>query len=124
MSEIVVQHQKSSISSKSWREQVIFPSDDDIDVRLALDQYTLLNVYGAIALQRLFVGRNIIPSDSEQLVYGISPGCCVLYKESANSNFIDLDLTLPCSYISYLRVYSWVLGLYDPEALMYSLSRG
>jgi hypothetical protein len=73
MSEIVVQHQMSSISSKSWRKQVIFPSDDDIDVRLALDQYMLLNVYGASALQRQFVGRNIIPSDSEQLVYGISP---------------------------------------------------
>lgn len=73
MSEIVVQHQMSSISSKSWREQVIFPSDDDIDVRLALDQYMLLNVYGASALQRQFVGRNIIPSNSEQLVYGISP---------------------------------------------------
>ena len=63
---------RPSYISKSWRDQVIFPSDDDIDVRLALDQYTLLNVYGASALQRQFVGRNIIPSDSEPLVYVIN----------------------------------------------------
>jgi hypothetical protein len=63
------------------------------------------------------VGRNIIPSDSEPLVYVISTWCCVLNAESTNSNFIDLDLTLPCSYISYLRVYPWALRLYHPEAV-------
>jgi hypothetical protein len=84
---------------------------------ICLDQYTLLNVYGASALQRQFVGRNIIPSDSEPLVYVINTWCCVLNAESTNSNFIDLDLTLPCSYISYLSVYTWAHHIHSTKCI-------
>ena len=84
------------MSAISWLEQVNFQLNDD-DV---LDQHTELDFYSASSLKQQSAERHVallghiilIPS---QPVFSLSPQCCVLSGEAANTNLIVFGLFRP-----------------------------
>jgi len=85
----------SNFSAISRREQVTFWRDDD-DVCFAPHQNTQMDFYSASSLKQQSADRNITPLGQIILIiFVLTPYCCMLSGETANTIFIVFGLILP-----------------------------
>ena len=81
----------------SWRKQLNFQWDDD-EVRFVLDQLALLDFYSASSLKQQSADRHVAPLGHiilipYQLVFALSPSCCIIIGEATNTNFTVFGFT-------------------------------
>jgi len=68
------------------------------DVRFVIDQHIELDFYNASSLRHQSAGRHVAPLGHiflipSQPVFALSYLCCVLSRETTNTNFIVVGLT-------------------------------